>query len=247
MTNEMHCSGHPLWTLCGELKKHRFVELSYPVSPETPHWSGFPAMSDETLFTHADGFFVNKFQIVSQYGTHVDAPIHFVQNRRTLDEIGAKEMILPLCVIDVSGKVAENVDYAATVQDILNWEAANGPIPEESFVALRTDWSKREDKDNCDDQGNKHYPGWSLDAIKYLVEKRNVTAIGHESSDTDPPAISSQIGYVGETYILDQQRYQIELMRNLSEVPAVGALIVCGFPMVVGGAGFTARCFAICP
>lgn len=247
MKNEMNYSGHPLWTLCGELKKHRFVELSYPVSPETPHWSGFPAMSDETLFTHADGFFVNKFQIVSQYGTHVDAPIHFVQNRRTLDKIGAKEMILPLCVIDVSGKVAEDVDYAATVQDILDWETTNGSIPEDSFVALRTDWCKREDKDNYDAQGNKHYPGWSLDAIKYLVEKRNVTAIGHESSDTDPAAVSAQIGYVGETYILDQERYQIELMRNLSEVPAAGALIVCGFPMVEGGAGFTARCFAICP
>ncbi|MFP5527325.1 cyclase family protein [Peptococcus simiae] len=247
MKNEMNHSDRSLWTLCEELKKHRFVELSYPLSPESPHWSGFSPMIDETLFTYADGFFVNKFQLVSQYGTHVDAPIHFVENQRALDKIGAEEMILPLCVIDVSDKVARDVDYAATVQDILSWEATNGPIPKASFVALRTDWCKREDKDNRDAEGNKHYPGWSLDAIKYLVEKRNVTAIGHESSDTDPPVVSSQVGYVGETYILDQGRYQIELMRNLYELPAVGALIVCGFPMVVGGAGFTARCFAICP
>ena len=78
------------------------------------------------------------------------------------------------------------------------------------------------------------------------MEKRNVTAIGHETSDTDPPAISSKLGYVGETYILDQQRYQIELLRNLDQLPPTGALIVCGFPKVVDGAGFTARCFAIC-
>lgn len=244
MENEKRSS---LWKLCSELKSHRFVELSHPLSPETPHWSGFPAMKNDVLYKHSDGFYVNQINMVSQYGTHVDAPIHFVQDRRTLDEIGADEMILPLCVIDICEKAARDADYAATVQDIKDWEAIYGEIPAGSFVALRTDWSKRADLDNCDADGNKHYPAWSLDAIKYLVEKRNIAAIGHETSDTDPPVVSSKEGYVGETYILDQQRYQIELLINLSEVPPTGAIIVCGFPRLVGGAGFTARCFAICP
>ena len=237
-----------LWEVYKDIKQNsRIVELSYEVSPKTPHWSGFPDMKDETLFNHSDGFFVNQFEIVSQYGTLVDAPIHFVKNRRPLDEIGAEEMILPLCIIDVSGKVADDVDYAATEQDIKDWEDKHGAIPEGAFVALRTDWSKRTDLDNCDEVGNKHYPGWSLDAIKYIVEKRKITALGHETSDTDPPAVSSKVGYVGETYILDQQKYQIELLKNLYLVPATGSLIVCGFPRVTGGSGFTARCFAICP
>lgn len=236
-----------LWKLCTDLKEnYRFVELSYDVSPDTPHWSGFPAMTSETLFNYSDGFYVNKFCMVSQYGTHVDAPSHFVAGRRMLNEIGADELILPLCVVDISGKAAANADYAATVQDITDWEARHGEIPAHSFVALRTDWSKRDDLNNYDAEGQKHYPAWGLDAIKYLVEKRNVTAIGHETSDTDPSAISSKLGYVGETYILDQQRYQIELLRNLDQLPPTGALIVCGFPKVVDGAGFTARCFAIC-
>ncbi|MCI7404319.1 MAG: hypothetical protein MSS85_09590 [Pyramidobacter sp.] len=64
-----------LWKLCTDLKEnYRFVELSYDVSPDTPHWSGFPAMTSETLFNYSDGFYVNKFCMVSQYGTHVDAP-----------------------------------------------------------------------------------------------------------------------------------------------------------------------------
>lgn len=40
-------------------------------------------------------------------------------------------------------QVSENVDYALTVQDILDWEAEHGQIPEGAFVAMRSDWSKR--------------------------------------------------------------------------------------------------------
>ena len=183
-----------LWDLYHELKSTcRVVELSHDVSPNTPHWSGFPAMSDRTMFDYPDGFYVNEFNIVSQYGTHVDAPCHFVEGRRTLNEIGAEELILPLCVIDITAKAAADEDYAATAQDILEWEAVHGRIPEGAFVALRTDWSKREDMDNYDADGNKHYPAWGIDAVKLLVEERNITAIGHETSDTDPAVIQKQI------------------------------------------------------
>ncbi|MDD6920617.1 MAG: cyclase family protein [Eubacteriales bacterium] len=238
-----------LWELCKELKNDcEFVELSHEVSPDTPHWSGFEDMENATLFDYPDGFYVNRFSIVSQYGTHVDAPGHFVKGNRMLNEIEAKELILPLCVVDVSDKVAKNVDYCVTSADIIEWEEKYGKVPEESFVALRTDWYKRgHDLDNCDANGMKHFPGWTVDAIEYLVKKRNVTAIGHETSDTDPPVITEKEGYVGETYILAQQRYQIELLKNLDKVPPVGALIVSGFPRVVDGSGFTARCYAICP
>jgi len=234
-----------LWDVIADIKANcKFVELSHEVSPETPHWSGFPDMSVETMFDYPDGFFVNKFTLVSQYGTHVDAPSHFVEGRRMLNEIGADEMILPLCVIDIVDKAQADHDYAASVDDIKAWEAEHGEIPAGSFVALRTDWSKREDMDNMDAEGNKHYPAWSVDAIKYLVEEKGICAMGHETSDTDPPVIP---GFLGETYILDQNHYQIELLKNLDQVPATGAVIVCGFPRVKNGAGFTARCFAIVP
>ena len=36
-------------------------------------------------------------------------------------------------------------------------------------------------------------------------------------------------------------------MRNLDQVPPVGSLIVCAFPKLKDGVGFSARCFAICP
>ncbi len=237
-----------LWEDLKNWKKNcDFVELSHEFSPDTPHWSGFPAMNAEMIFDYPDVFRVHIVQVATQYGTHVDAPAHFVPGKRMLNELRADEMVLPLCVIDLSAKSAENCDYIFTAEDLHQWEAIHGEIPSGSFVAVRTDWSKRADLDNMDEKGMKHYPGWGLDALKFLVEQRNVTAIGHETSDTDAPVSSAKIGYVGEYYILEQERYQIELLKNLDKVPAIGAVIICGFPRGVNLTGFTARCIAVCP
>ncbi|MDO4315936.1 MAG: cyclase family protein, partial [Oscillospiraceae bacterium] len=95
-----------------------------------------------------------------------------------------------------------------------------------------------------------HYPGWDVNAIKWLVEERNIGAIGHEPADTDPGFVTTKEGaypYPGEQYILQVDRIQIEVMRNLDQLPPVGAMIVCAFPKLKDGVGFPARCFAICP
>ncbi len=52
-------------------------------------------------------------------------------------------MILPVVVIDVHEKVAANPDYTASLKDVKAWEAKHRLVPPQSYVALRTDWSKR--------------------------------------------------------------------------------------------------------
>lgn len=239
-----------LWDQVNQWQKEmKWVDLTREMSPETAHWSGFKPMEVETIFTLADGFYVNKYTTVSQYGTHIDAPIHFIEGGRNLHEIEPFEMVCPLCVIDKSDKVKDNVDYALTVDDIKEWEAEYGQIPENAFVAFRSDWSKRDDSqlDNCDAEGNKHYPGWSVAAVDFLVEERNVRAIGHETSDTDPAVVAASEGFLAEIAILKHDRYQVELMINLSEVPPTGGIIFVMAPKVKDGPGFPVRCIAVCP
>lgn len=237
-----------LWKQYEDWKKaYKWVDLTRVLSPDTPHWSGFDDMIVEVPFDYPDGFFVHKYTMVSQYGTHIDAPCHFPQGRRSLDQILPEEMVLPLCVIDVSEKVKENVDYTFCVQDVLDWEAVYGKIPEGAFVAMRTDWGKRDELDNVDENGVKHFPGWGMDALEFLAKERKVKALGHEPADTDPGVVSAKDGFIGEYYLLDQDCYQIELMVNLDQVPPVGSLIFCGFPKAKDSPGFTARCIALCP
>lgn len=50
------------------------------------------------------------------------------------EAFGAQQMLFPLCVIDITAKVAEDVHYAVTVEDIKAYEAEYGPIPDGAFL-----------------------------------------------------------------------------------------------------------------
>ena len=81
----------------------KFVDLTHAFGPETPVWSGFgqakfsPAADPKTHepYTIAkDGFRATYYEMVGQYGTHVDPPAHFAENGVTMDQIPLKQMIL---------------------------------------------------------------------------------------------------------------------------------------------------------
>ncbi|HMJ04639.1 MAG TPA: cyclase family protein, partial [Chthoniobacterales bacterium] len=128
----------------------KMVDLTHAFAPGIPHWPGFPDEQRETIYWYEKGrgkmgagFYAETYTHVGQWGTHVDPPAHFVKGLRTVDQIELKEMILPLVVIDVHEEVAKNPDYTLSLARVKKWEAEHGAIPAGSFVALRTDWSKR--------------------------------------------------------------------------------------------------------
>lgn len=236
----------------------KMVDLTHAFAPGIPHWPGFPDETREVAYafekgrgSKGDGFFTEVFSHVGQWGTHVDPPAHFAEGLRTVDQIGLREMILPLVVIDVHLEAAQNADYTLTLARVKKWEADHGLIPEKSFVALRTDWSKRWPDsalmENKDEAGVAHFPGWGQEALRYLYEVRKITASGHETTDTDPGTSTSKGDYALETYVLGTDHYQIELLTNLDQVPETGAIVIVSFPKPKGGSGFPARVFAILP
>jgi kynurenine formamidase len=231
----------------------QFVDLTHAFSPDIPHWKGFSKETVRTMYSYTpDGFFVQEFCHVGQWGTHVDPPAHFVKGGRTVDQIAPKDMVMPLVVLDIHEQVARNPDYVLSLDDIKAWETRNGPVPQHAFVALRTDWSKRWAGGNAamankDARGVSHYPGWSLPALQYLYETRHIEASGHETTDTDPGLVTSKDTYPLESWILHHDHYQIELLANLDKVPESGAIALVTFPKPAGGSGFPARVIAVLP
>jgi kynurenine formamidase len=230
----------------------RWVDLTHPFDTDTPHWKGFEPLTRKVVYDYAkDGFRVEWFCHVGQWGTHVDPPAHFHQGKRSADRIPVTEMLLPLVVIDVHRQTTEDPDFVLTLAEVKAWESRHGTIPKGAFVTMRTDWSKRwpdqAAMQNLDAHGTAHYPGWTLEALKYLYEVRQITASGHETTDTDPGLATSKEDYSLETYILGTDHYQIELLANLDQVPESGALVSVTWPEVKDGSGFPARVFAILP
>lgn len=159
-------------------------------------------------------------------------------------------MILPLAVIDLVEKVEADPNYAVSIEDIRDWEQRNGEFPADSFVALRTDWSKRwasGDMYGKDADGHCNCPGWSLAALKFLRNERGILAIGHETTDTDPGPSIDRGTLECELYWLQEDRWQIELLCNLDQLAETGSLIVATWPKPKDGTGFPARVFAIAP
>lgn len=240
-----------LWDTLKELKSHKWIDLTHAFGPESPHFPGFSPAEFKTIYTHEDGFFVKLYTFPGQYGTHMDAPIHFAPGTRYIEEIDLKEMVLPLIVIDCSQETKKNPDYVLTKEGIIEWEKQHGKIPEGSFVAMRTDWSKRWPDQgqyiNADAQGRAHYPGWDLNALKFLYEERKIAANGHEPFDTDAPVNQPETGFIGEDYVLRLNHFQLEVMNNLDQCPATGAVIFCIVPKAEKATGFPVRAFAILP
>ena len=234
------------------MQSHRFVDLTHSFAPGIPHWKGAPNESVKTLYTVGkDGFRINEYCHIGQWGTHVDPPAHFHDGLHSVDQIDPKEMLMPLVVIDVHGKVEKDADYVLSLDDIRDWERRHGKIPKGAFVAMRTDWSKRWPDDaklaNKDAAGVFHYPGWSMPVLKLLYEERGITASGHETTDTDPGLSTTKDDYSLESYLLGTNHYQIEMLANLDQVPEAGAAVWITFPKAQDGSGFPARVIAVVP
>ena len=201
--------------------------LAIPVSKENP------------------GYVVNSMLIPFLFSA-VDLYVKGTSDFKSID------MALPLCVIDITDKVKKYVHYAATAEDVKAYEAKYGAIPDGAFVALRTDWSKNWPDMNklsgIAEDGSENFPGWSLDALKYLYETRNAAANGHEALDTDASAEAAKAGDLAcERYVLSKNKLQIEVLQNLDRVAPAGALLVAAWPNIKGATGMPVRAFAITP
>jgi len=240
------------------MRSCQWVDLTHAFDSTIPHCPCFSPEERRTLFSYEgidggspSGFLAHEYRFVGQWGTHVDPPAHFVQGLRFQHEIPVTEMILPLVVLDVSEHVAKDDDYCVSMWDVQDWEAKHGRIPAGSFVALRTDWSKRwpdeEAMFNRDAQGIAHFPGWSREVLAYLYDFCGITASGHETTDTDCGITVTQGDAPLERFILAHDKWQIELLTNLDRVPPTGAIVVATWPKARQGSGFPARVFAVVP
>jgi kynurenine formamidase len=227
----------------------RVVDLSYAINDKLVPWPGdarvFEAKVNASM--EKDGYFTRSFWMLEHYGTHLDAPAHFAPGKSTVEQIGAERLFGPAVVIDVQAESAKDPDYRLNTERIAAWEKVHGKIPEHAIVLLRTGWASRwpdvAKYRNQDAQGKMHFPGYSVEAAKLLIERR-VNGIGCDTLSIDYGASGD---FAVHHLVLGADLYQLENLANLSQLPESGAFLIVAPIKLEGGSGGAARVFALLP
>ncbi len=239
------------------LPQGKLIDLTHDFSEESIYWPTAEEFKLENVF-HGfteKGFFydANRYSAAEHGGTHIDAPIHFAEGKHTVDEIRLENLIGPAVVIDVSQKALPNPDYLVSVQDFTDWEKENGQIADGTIVLLNTGYAKYwpdkvkymgTDKRGPDAVKDLHFPGLDPGAAKWLVENRNISAIG-----LDTPSIDYGQSTLFESHqiLFKENIPAFENVANLDKLPLKGATVIALPMKIKGGSGGPLRIVAIVP
>jgi len=184
-------------------------------------------------------------------GTHFDAPSHWISGRdlpnASVDEIDVQNFIGPICVIDCSDGANQNDDFELTMDIIKDWEAMHGTIPPNTWVFMRTDWSKRKGIEylNMKEDG-PHSPGPTPEAVKFLVEERDIRGFGVETVGTDAGQGAHYIPpYPAHFYLHGAGKFGLQCLCNLDQLPAKGAVLMAAPLKIKNGTGSPLRVLAL--
>lgn len=224
----------------------RVIDMTHTFSESFPTWGGAAGLSREQAFNFGDhGFNLFNMTVNEQAGTHVDAPLHFAVDGRSIDEVPVGDLVCPLCVVDVAAAAAEDPDYRMTPDDLTAWIAANGDIPDGACIAMYSGWDGKTGGDgfrNADGGGVMHFPGIHVEAAQMLLEETGAMSLAVDTLSIDHgPSQDFATHYAW----LPQNKYAIECLAALDQVPAAGATLVVGAPKIAGATGGQARIFAM--
>jgi kynurenine formamidase len=225
----------------------RTEDLTHELHEGFPTYFGGQQLFFDKKFDFAkDTFNLYELRLSEHTGTHIDAPLHFSADGKSVAELPVEDLVAPLAVIDIAPRAAENPDAQVTPDDIKAWVSANGDLPAGAIVAMHSGWGGHVDTETFrnvgDDGKTMHFPGFHLEAVQYLLENSTAKAIAVDTLSLDFGASPDFI--VHRTW-LPTGRYGIEGVANLDKVPASGATIIVGAPKVRGGTGGPARVFAL--
>ncbi len=229
----------------------QWIDLSHDFSDETLYWVTAEPFKRTTVAEGVTdkGFYYSAYNFsgAEHGGTHIDAPIHFAEGKRTVDQFEIGDLFAPGVKLDVSPKAAADRDYLITIDDIKAWETANGKIPEWSIILFQTGFGKHwpdaklylgTDQKGSDAVKDLHFPGLHPDAAKWLVENRKFKAVGIDTASIDRGQSTDFRAHVN---LMTNNIPAFENVANLDKLPAKGFHVVA-LPMKIrGGSGGPVR------
>lgn len=211
------------------------IDLSHTLDSNVTIYPGDPEFSScPHLTLSADGVNVQRVNLGSHSGTHVDAPYHFIEDGEKIDEIPLSTFVGPAVVVDLT---AEGLGRELRDRDVIQWadiakyeDALTGR--KDAILLLRTGWSRH--------WGTPRYfehPYLSAEAAQRIVEM-GVRLVGVDTLSPDETildeAAAAQHTYAFHKVVLGAGIVIAENLTNLGAIQK-GEWVVSLVPLKLGG------------
>ena len=239
------------------LQDSRWIDLTYAFDENSVYWPTNVSYTHDTVSygINDNGYFYSSFKFAAEEhgGTHFDAPIHFGENKNTIEKVPLSQLYGHGVVVDVSESASQNADYLVGVEDFADWEARNGRMPDGAIVLLRTGHGRfYHDRDKylgtsltgAEAIPHLHFPGLGADAAKWLAEERNIKAVGLDTPSID---YGQSKEFMAHRILCDNDLTIYENVANLDQLPESGAFIIALPMKIKGGSGAPLRIVALLP
>jgi arylformamidase len=196
----------------------KFYDITVPISENTPEWPGDVKYQREERKTSA---IVSKLTMSAHFGTHIDAPKHFLFKKKSVDALQLEALVGKYKVFDIK---SHNQIVLEDVQKL--------PIAKNDRILFKTTNSNIV----TGHKFNPNYVSLSLEAARFLVNKK-IALVGIDYFGIEA---KSAPGHPVHTALLSQNIVVVEGL-NLQKIkPGIyqGAIL----PLkIVGADGAPAR------
>jgi len=238
--------------------KGKLLDMTFPYDENTIYWPTAKSFKLEKVsWGISEGgwwYASNEYSASEHGGTHADAPIHFAEKGRTIDQVPLEEWIGPAVKIDVTDKCEKNRDYLLSAADIKDWEKEYGRIPDGAWIIMYTGIDTKYYPDKIKVLGTDKtgeaalpelsFPGFSVESVEFLIKKRNITGIAVDTPSID---YGKSKEFKVHRFLFASDKIALENIANLDKLPSSGAMLYVIPMLIKEGTGSPARVFAILP
>ena len=214
-------------------------DLSQPVADGMAVYPGDPSVDVSALATiDADGYRQTALDIATHTGTHVDAPAHFIDGGRCIDEFPVETFRFTARRLDCTGLEPR----AEIGRETLSERLAADRLATVDLLVVQTGWD-----DYWDCERYFDHPFLTPAAAEWLVDRG--LHLGIDAPNVDPTPTDSQpsgdpVGYPVHRQLLGAGRLLIENLCGLERLPRRFELHA--YPLAVeGGDGAPVRAVGI--
>jgi kynurenine formamidase len=236
----------------------KVLDMTYPFDGRTIYWpnaKGFQLQKGKWGVTPKGYFYAaNEYGAAEHGGTHLDAPIHFAEKGRSIDQIPIEELIGPAVKIDVVAACAKDRDYLLQVADVERWETLHGSIPPQAWVIMYTGIGTRHYPDRKQVLGTDRageaaipeltFPGFSPDVAAWLIKNRQITGVAIDTPSID---YGRSTDFKVHQILYGAGKLGLENIANLDKLPESGAVLYVMPMLIREGTGAPTRVFALLP